>query len=131
MPVRYSGLVLIFALLVSPLSLLIRSSSRGASRCNGICCRPQGSRAKLGGDQRHELRTSGTPCRGGTNDHAAICLINTSPQSEYTFVAPLRPATLCEQAHMAGPQLARQTSSQQTETPLTGFLPIPFEPPRS
>ena len=67
----------------------------------------------------------------GTNEHAAICLINTTPQSEYTFVAPLRPATLCEQARMTGPQLVHQTSSQQTETPLAGFLPIPFEPPRS
>jgi hypothetical protein len=131
MPVRYSGLVLIFALLVSPLSLLIRSSSRGASRCNGICCRPQGSRARLGADQRHESRTRRTPCGRGTNEHAAICLINTNPQSEYTFAAPLRPATLCEQARMTGPQLVRQTSAQQTETALAGFLPIPFEPPRS
>lgn len=131
MPVRYSGLVLIFALLMSPLSLLIRSSARGSSSCNGICCRPHGRRATLGGDQAQESRTRRTPCGRGTNEHAAICLINTSPQSEYTFVAPLRPATLCAQAHMTGLQLARQTSSQQTETPLAGFLPIPFEPPRS
>jgi len=131
MPVRYSGLVLILALLMSPLSLLIRSSARGASSCNGICCRPHSARARLGGDQAQESRTRRTPCGGSTNEHAAICLINTSPQSEYTFVAPLRPATLRAQARMAGPQLARQTSSQQTETLLAGFLPIPFEPPRS
>src|SRR5579859_967480 len=131
MPVRYSGLVLILALLISPLSLLFRSSARGASSCNGICCRPHGTRARLGGDQAQESRTRRTPCGRGTNEHAAICLINTNPQAEYTFVAPLRPATLCAQARMAGPQLARQTSSQPTETPLAGFLPIPFEPPRS
>ena len=131
MPVRYSGLVLILALLMSPLSLLIRSSARGASSCNGMCCRPHGTRASMGGDQGYESRAKRMPCGRGANEHAAICPINTSPQGEYTLVAPLRPATLCAQARMPGPQLARQTSSQQTETPLAGFLPIPFEPPRS
>ena len=130
MPVRYSGLVLIVALLMSPLSLLIRSSARGATSCKGICCRPQGTRAKLGGNQGHESRTRKTRCERGTNEHAAICLTNTNPQSEYTFVAPSRPATLCRQARMTGPQLVRQPSSQLTEPPLAGFLLIPFEPPR-
>src|SRR4029077_1102381 len=99
----YSGLVLILALLMSPLSLLIRSSARGASSCNGICCRPHGTRASLGGDQGDESRVKRMPCGRGANEQAAICPINTSPQWEYTIVAPLRPATLCAQPRMPGP----------------------------
>src|SRR5579872_2043905 len=129
--VRCSSAVLIFALLMAPLAVLIRSSARGASRCTGMCCRPRGTHASQGQDQAQESRTGNPLCERGATRHTALCLINTRPETEYVCAAPLRPVTLCAQARMSGPQIAGQTTLQRTETPLAGFLPIPFEPPRS
>lgn len=131
MVVRCSSAVLIFALLMAPLAVRIRSTARGASRCNGVCCRPRSVHTSQGQDQTPKSESEKTACGRGATGHAALCLINTRPEAEYVCAAPLRPATLCEQARLSGPQLAGQITSQEMEMPLAGFWPIPFEPPRS
>jgi hypothetical protein len=49
----------------------------------------------------------------------------------YEIVAPLRPAMLSENAGLAGPQFSTQAAPLRKGFLLSGFLPPPFEPPRS
>jgi hypothetical protein len=49
----------------------------------------------------------------------------------YEIVAPQRPAMLPDPLGFAGPQFSSPASLARKEFLLPGFLPTPFEPPRS
>jgi hypothetical protein len=60
-----------------------------------------------------------------------MCIVPSNTEMDYGVVAPLPPAILSAGMPMAGPILFREALAQMSGFSLVGFLPLPFEPPRS
>ncbi len=63
--------------------------------------------------------------------HGLPCVGKSKQKVVYEIVAPQRPATLPDHPGFAGPQFSSLASLVKKEFMLSGFLPTPFEPPRS
>ena len=115
---RLQTVFLLLALLATPPDLVTRVSALSKDDCHGICCPSRaGHVAKF--------------CPNGLAGHYAICLVKSKQKIVYEIVAPLRPAVLAEPPCIAGPQLSAQAIPVHAKFMLPGFLPAPFQPPRS
>ncbi len=128
---RIQAILLLIALLATPPELVTRVSAQAKDQCHGMC-RPARS-AHSAAEQRQARASNerGTSCPRGVAGHFAICVGKSKQKVVYEIVAPQRPAMLSDNQGFSGPQFSSQPLTVQKEFLLPGFLPTPFEPPRS
>jgi hypothetical protein len=51
--------------------------------------------------------------------------------SDFTLVAPIPPGSVAARIEIAAPQTARESYSALSQTTISGFRSVPFEPPRA
>ena len=128
---RHQTVFLLLALLATPPDLVTRVSALSNDDCHDVYCPPRAGH--VASEQNH-ARSSGHVakfCPNGLAGHYAICLVKSKQKIVYEIVAPLRPAVLAAPPCIAGPQLSAQALPAHAKFMLPGFLPAPFEPPRS
>jgi hypothetical protein len=131
---RVQAILVIVALLATPLALLARANDSGMPDCNGMCCLPHGG-------QHHSPARNTTPasheeemaCHHGALGHMMDCSMRSGqPRMDYGLIAPFPPAQTSVVASIDQPKLSRLAGSQFPAFSLSaGFLAGPFQPPRS
>jgi hypothetical protein len=128
---RFQTVLLLIAVLATPPDLVTRVSAKAQDQCHGIC---PASRSAQSVAEQHSTKASqhsAAECPNGLAGHYAICLVKSKHKIVYEIVAPLRPAVLSVPATFPVPQLSVQASLPRNDLLLPGFLPLPFQPPRS
>jgi hypothetical protein len=134
---RVHAILVIVALLATPLALLARAIDPSVTNCGGICCLPHGHYAPThhaahatpaNEPSCHHEGASPTPELNCTLD----CAMHSSPHgSNYGLLTPIAPT---KPSNLFSLRLAPQTqsaSSGATAFPRSGFLASPFQPPRA
>src|SRR6266849_8120602 len=124
---RAQAILLIAAMLATPLAVL----ARGRACCERACCSrthcpPNAARAT------HDEDESGMAC----HQHSAPmpdCSMKSACNHtlEYGFTSPLPPTVLLAPNPVTGPAELRLSAVPSPANTTPGFLPSPFEPPRS
>src|ERR1700693_1125551 len=127
MLLRCQAALLLIALLATPLALLARSSAGKLSECNAMCWLPHGGTSM----PMHKSQHGGIFCNYGAPGHMALCVMNSDHQTDYTLAAPMAPTAPSPRARIKTPDGSRKTLTKYMEFALSGFLPNPFQPPRS
>jgi hypothetical protein len=131
---RVQAILVIVALLATPLALLARANEPGMADCNGMCCLPHGghhhSPARSTAPASHEEEMA---CQHGALGHMMDCSMRSGQQRmDYGLIAPFAPVQTSVVASIAQPRVSRLTRSQFPVFNLSaGFLAGPFQPPRS
>jgi hypothetical protein len=138
---RAQTILVIVALLATPLALLARAVGPGLPDCNGMCCLPHGHHAPQSAPRHHAIPV--TPAKDASCHHedaaptSALnctldCAMHSSPHgSNYgllTSIAPTKPSNLFS---LRLPPQTQSASSGATAFPRSGFLASPFQPPRA
>ncbi|MFZ3333372.1 MAG: hypothetical protein WA197_22225 [Candidatus Acidiferrales bacterium] len=130
---RTQAILVILALLATPLALLARAIGMDSMACNGMCCLPHGPHHAMAANPPQRSAHDGMSCEHGALAHIVECTMKPGHQRiEYGFVSPLaptRPSALASIETLNLPRVARFQS--RTETPSAGFAANPFQPPRS
>ncbi len=131
---RVQAILVIVALLSTPLALLARAVEPGMPDCNGMCCLPHGG-------HHHSPAKNIAPaapddemaCHHGAVGHMMDCSMRSAQQRmDYGLIAPFPPARTSVVASIDLPKVSRLVRSQFPACNLsTGFLAGPFQPPRS
>jgi len=131
---RVHAILVIVALLATPLALLARANDSGMADCNGMCCLPHGghhhSPARNTAPASHEEEMA---CHHGALGHMMECSMRSGQhRMDYGLLAPLPPAQTYGIASINPPKVSRISSSPfPTGNLSAGFLAGPFQPPRS
>ena len=131
---RVQAILVIVALLATPLASLARGVDPGMADCNGMCCLPHGghhpapARNATPGSER-----DGMACHHGAAGHMMKCGMSSGqPRMDYGLRAPFSPAQPSALAFINRPKVSRLANSQYPGGNLSaGFLAGPFQPPRS
>jgi hypothetical protein len=118
---RTQAILVIMALLATPLALLARGLSGGNSECTTMCCLAHGHRAA----QHKEME-----CQHGGMGHVFECAMTSGHHMDYGLIAPIVPAVPSAVTSIASPDVQRRIFSQFHEVSATGPLSVPFQPPR-
>jgi len=118
---RTQAILVIMALLATPLALLARGLSGGTSECTTMCCLAHGHRAA----QHKEME-----CQHGGMGHVFECAMTSGHHMDYGLIAPIAPAVPSAVTSIASPDVQRRIFSQFHEVSATGPLSVPFQPPR-
>ena len=131
---RVQAILVIVALLATPLALLARADEPSMADCNGMCCLPHGGHyhlpARDTAPASHEEEMS---CRHGALGHMMECSMRSGqPHMAYGLIAPFPPARTSVPAFIDQPRVSRLARSHFPAFNLSaGFLTGPFQPPRS
>jgi hypothetical protein len=131
---RVQAILVIAALLATPLALLARAVDPGMPDCNGMCCLPHGGHHKSPAPNTapasHEEEMA---CHHGALGHMMECSMRSGqPRMDYGLLAPFPPAHASVVMSLDRPRVSRFASSQFPAGNLSaGFLAGPFQPPRS
>jgi hypothetical protein len=129
---RTQAILVILALLATPLALLARATGMDSMACNGMCCLPHGQHHSAANTSQRSPH-DGMSCEHGALGHLLECAMKSGHQRlDYGFLSPLaptKPSTLASVSALNLPRVARFQS--RTETPSAGFVANPFQPPRS
>jgi hypothetical protein len=120
---RAQAILLITALLAAPLALLARAIPGDQAACNRTCCFPRG--------QHSFEQAKRMSCHHGAAGHALDCTVRSDRQPDYGFIAPIAPTFPASHVELVAPDLTGLLSRPQAESPSSGFLAAPFEPPRA
>lgn len=109
---RVQILVVVLALLATPLALLARALSCESAACTMTCCLPHGSHAHAG---------------------PAICHCSKSGTRlpDFGRIAPIAPTAPEEFAAIDGPDFTQQPILSHSSSTAEGFRSAPFNPPRA
>lgn len=131
---RVQAILVIVALLATPLALLARAVDPGMPDCNGMCCLPHGA-------HHHAPARNSTPeppkddmaCHHGAAGHTMECSMKSGQQRmDYGLIAPFPPSRTSSIALIDRPKASRLSNSQSPAGNLSaGFFAGPFQPPRS
>jgi hypothetical protein len=131
---RVQAILVILALLATPLALLARANDSGMADCNGMCCLPHGVHhhppARIPSQQPQQEEMA---CHHGALGHMMECSMRSGQQRmDYGLLAPLPPAQTSAVTSLHRPKASRVAHSQFPSVNLSaGFLAGPFQPPRS
>ncbi len=131
---RTQAILVIIALLSTPLALLARVNDPGMSDCNGMCCLPHGSHHHSPArTPPPEPQKDGMACHHGAAGQMMECSMNSGQhRMDYGLLAPFPPARVSELASVDVPKVSRFANSRIPADNLSaGFLAGPFQPPRS
>jgi len=117
------AILVIVALLASPLALLARGLACANAECVCMCARPHGhsSSPQSGSARLHRAAEYCPYCGMKVKYHLA----------DYGFIAPIAPTAPLPFIAIPSPAVARENAAIFTPSPVSGFLPEPFEPPRA
>ncbi|HXN97911.1 MAG TPA: hypothetical protein VN881_02495 [Candidatus Acidoferrales bacterium] len=118
---RVQAIVVIVALLATPLALLARGVNGEASECTSMCCLPHAHHAA----QHHAME-----CQHGATGHVFECTMTSSHHTHYGLISPIVPTVPSAIAFIAAPDVNRGILAQFGEISAAGILSAPFEPPR-
>jgi hypothetical protein len=118
---RAQSILVIVALLTTPLALLARSVNGEASECTSMCCLRHSHHASL-----HQ----GMECQHGTTGHVVECNMTSGHPMDYGLIAPIVPTLPSAMAFIAVPDVSRGILTQFGAVSAAGILSAPFEPPR-
>jgi hypothetical protein len=131
---RVQAILVIVALLATPLALLARANDSGMADCNGMCCLPHGghhhSPARNSAPASREAEMA---CHHGALGHMMECSMKSGrPPVDYGLLAPFPPAQTSGVASINPPKVSLIGRSQFPNGNLSaGFLAGPFQPPRN
>jgi hypothetical protein len=145
---RFQALLLVLALLASPLALYARGAANEMSDCGGMCCLPHGHHAPQRAQQN---QAAATPAKDADCHHddagaevnasdahksqlscALECAMHSSPHaSSYGLLTTMAPTKPSEVAVLRVAQKSHAASFQVEQTVRSGFLASPFQPPRA
>jgi hypothetical protein len=131
---RVQAILVIVALLATPLALLARAVDPGMPDCNGMCCLPHGSHHHAPArNSSPEPSKDDMACHHGSAGHMMECSMKSGQQRmDYGLIAPFPPGRTSSLAFVDRPNLSRFTNSRFPAQNLSaGFLAGPFQPPRS
>ena len=121
---RAQAILVIIALLATPLALLARGAQGSMSGCAGMCCPTHGSHAAR---VLHEKML----CHHGEAGHFLECTMTPGHHGiDYGFISTVAPTTPSAVASVGCPDLRRAVASQFREVATSGFLSTPLQPPR-
>lgn len=129
---RAEAIFVIAVLLALPLTLLGNGSSNGM--CDNYCCLPHGHHmAQMQMPIMGEEKPSeGMACHRGALGTFSNCSMKSNSRGmDYTILAPLPPTNMYASAVLVLPVISRQALVAISQAPNSGFLLIPFEPPRA
>jgi len=131
---RVHAILVIVALLATPLALLARAVEPGMPDCNGMCCLPHGSHHHSPArNSLLEPQSGDMACHHGAAGHMMECSMRSGEQRmDYGLLAPFPPGRASILAVIDRPKVSRLANSQFPAGNLSaGFLAGPFQPPRS
>jgi hypothetical protein len=131
---RIQAIIVIVALLATPLALLARAVEPGMPDCNGMCCLPHGAHHHSPAqDSSPAPQKDDMACHHGAAGHMMECSMKSGQQRmDYGLSVPFPPAQTSAVAYIDRPKVSRFANSQFPAGNLSaGFLAGPFQPPRS
>ncbi len=130
---RAQAILVIVALLATPLALLARANDSGMPDCNGMCCLPHGSHHSPARNPSPAPQQEEMACHHGAVGHMMECSMKSGQhRMDYGLLAPYPPAKTSALASLIVPAVSRITDSRPCAGNLSaGFLAGPFQPPRS
>jgi hypothetical protein len=131
---RAQAILVIVALLFTPLALLARATGTDSMECNdGMCCLPHGPHHSAAHRTPQGSAREGMSCGHGVASHIIECTMNAGHHHmDYGLlspIAPTKPSALAVIAALNLPRVAGLQSPAQTLS--AGFLANPFQPPRT
>jgi hypothetical protein len=131
---RVQAILVIVALLATPLALLARADDTGMADCDGMCCLPHGSHHHAPArNSSPEPQNDDMACHHGALGHMMECSMRSGqPRMDYGLLAPFPPAHASVVMSLDRPRVSSFANSQFPAGNLSaGFLAGPFQPPRS
>jgi hypothetical protein len=130
---RTQAILVILALLATPLALLARATGMDSMACNGMCCLPHGPHHAMASDTPQHATHEGISCEHGALAHIMECAMKPGHQRvDYGLISPLAPTRASALASIEALNLPRVAGFEsRTVTPSAGFAADPFQPPRS
>jgi hypothetical protein len=131
---RTQAILVIVALLATPLALLARAVDPGMPDCNGMCCLPHGGHHHAPArNSSQEPQNGDMACHHGAARHMMECSMSSGEQRmDYGLIVPFPPGRTSSRSFIDGPKVSRFAISQFPAGHLSaGFLAGPFQPPRS
>jgi len=131
---RAQAILVMVALLSTPLALLARTAGTDSMNCNdGMCCLPHGTHHSMSHHRPQGPAHEGMSCEHGVASHIIECTMNADHhRMDYGFLSPIAPTKPSALASIAVLNLPRMTGFQSRAQRLSpGFLTNPFQPPRS
>jgi len=129
---RVQAILVILALLATPLALVARADDSGMAGCAAMCCLPHGPQHTLAqiAPASHSGQMS---CHRGALGHMMECTMKSGPHRvQYGLVSPFPPASPSVIASIEIPDVSRIAKFRIPAGSLSsGFLANPFQPPRS
>jgi hypothetical protein len=90
---RTKAILVIIALLATPLALLARAAGIDAMDCNGMCCLPHGPHHSMPHHPPQSSTHDSISCEHGAAAHIFECAMNAGHQHmDYGFFSPSAPA---------------------------------------
>ena len=131
---RMQAILVIVALLSTPLALLARATGRDSVACNdGMCCLPHGSHHSTPYPAPQGPLHEGMSCEHGAASRIIECTMNAGHhRTDYGFlspIAPTKPSALAAVAALHPPNMAVVRSAAQNIS--AGFVTNLFQPPRT
>jgi hypothetical protein len=118
---RAQAILVIVALLATPLALLARGVSSEASECSNMCCLPHG---------HHAAQHKNMECQHGGTGHLIECTMTSSHHMAYGLIAPIAPTVPSAIAFLAIPDNGREILARFGELSTAGLVSVLFQPPR-
>ena len=118
---RAQAILVIVAMLATPLALLARGMNGDLSDCTSMCCLPHG---------HHAAQHKDMECEHGAAGHVFECTMTSSHHTNYGLIAPIVPSVPSAKAVVEIPDTNRHTLTQFRELAASGFLSAPLQPPR-
>jgi len=129
---RTQAILVIVALLATPLALLARGIAGDMSECDRYCCLSHRHHTSHPQPAKTTAEERGMSCHHEANSKTCLCLMRSGQtQMDFGFLAPLPPTHASDLVRIAGPASSRVQFTERAGTSLSGFLTAPFEPPRS
>jgi len=131
---RAEAILLIAVLLALPLTLLGNGASNGM--CDNYCCLRHGHHNMAQMQMPNHSIGEEKPieemaCHRGALGHFSECSMKSNSRGmDFTILAPLPPTNMASSMGLVMPVLSRHAPVVFSQAPNSGFLSIPFEPPR-
>jgi hypothetical protein len=120
---RVQSILVVVALLATPLALLGRADSGEQSQCSRMCCLIRGA---------HSGKAKPRRCICGVQAQKLQCAMKPIPRTpDYGFNAPIAPTAPSPLVSLAAPPTKRAALVSIAQMIPSGFSPVPFQPPRS
>ena len=118
---RVQAILVIVAMLATPLALLARGMNGDPADCTSMCCLPHG---------HHAAQHKTMECEHGATGHVFECSMTSSHHTDYGLIAPIVPSVPLAKAAVAIPDMSRNVLAQSRELAAAGFLSALLQPPR-